>query len=74
MSNLVDALISKYKGEVQVAQANIDGFLNQPVGVADHPDMADTLDGLVKKLNSAQEQLSTLQSLKEIKDKEFIVE
>jgi|TARA_B100001113_G_scaffold48379_1_gene34852 hypothetical protein len=74
MSNLVDALISKYKGEVQVAQANIDGFLNQPVGVADHPDMADTLDGLVKKLNSAQEQLSTLQSLKEVKDKEFIVE
>ena len=74
MSNLVDALISKYKGEVQVAQANIDGFLNQPVGVADHPDMADTLDGLVKKLNSAQEQLSTLQSLKEVKNKEFIVE
>ena len=74
MSNLVDALISKYKGEVQVAQANIDGFLNQPVGVGDHPDMADTLDGLVKKLNSAQEQLSTLQSLKEVKDKEFIVE
>ena len=74
MSNLIDALISKYKGEVQVAQANIDGFLNQPVGVADHPDMADTLDGLVKKLNSAQEQLSTLQSLKEVKDKEFIVE
>ena len=74
MSNLIDALISKYKGEVQVAQANIDGFLNQPAGVADHPDMADTLDGLVKKLNSAQEQLSTLQSLKEVKDKEFIVE
>ena len=64
MSNLVDALISKYKGEVQVAQANIDGFLNQPVGVADHPDMAGTLDDLVKKLNSAEEQLSALKKVK----------
>ena len=70
MSNLVDALISKYKGEVQVAQANIDGFLNQPVGVADHPDMADTLDGLVKKLHSAQEQLFALRNLKNVKDKD----
>ena len=74
MSNLVDALIKKYEGEVLVAKANIDVLLNNPTGVADHPDMADTLDGLVKKLNSAQEQLSTLQSLKEVKDKEFIVE
>ena len=70
MSNLVDALISKYKGEVQVAQANIDVFLNQPVGVADHPDMADTLDGLVKKLHSAQEQLFALRNLKNVKDKD----
>ena len=64
MSSIVDALITKYKGEVQVAQANIDGFLNQTVGVADHPDMADTLDNLVKKLNSAQEQLSALKRVK----------
>ena len=73
MSNLVDALISKYKGEVQVAQANIDGFLNQPVGVADHPDMADTLDKLVKKLNSAEEQLSALKKVK-LDQEQFLVE
>ena len=42
MSNLVDALIKKYEGEVLVAKANIDVLLNNPTGVADHPDMADT--------------------------------
>tara|TARA_B100001778_G_scaffold231387_1_gene192595 strand:- start:917 stop:1135 length:219 start_codon:yes stop_codon:yes gene_type:complete len=70
MSNLVKALILKYQGEVEVAKANIDVLLNNPNGVADHPDMASTLDGLVKNLNSAQEQLSTLQCLET--DKTFL--
>ena len=64
MSNLVDALIKKYEGEVLVAKANIDVLLNNPTGVADHPDMAGTLDDLVKKLNSAEEQLSALKKVK----------
>jgi hypothetical protein len=70
MSNLIEALILKYQGEVEVAKANIDVLLNNPNGVADHPDMASTLDGLVKNLNSAQEQLSTLQCLET--DKTFL--
>ena len=65
MSNiLLNSLILKYKGEVEVAKANIDVLLNQPTGVADHPDMAGTLDDLVKKLNSAEEQLSALKKVK----------
>ena len=73
MSNLVDALISKYQGEVQIAKANIDVLLNNPTGVADHPDMADTLDKLVKKLNSAEEQLSALKKVK-LDQEQFLVE
>jgi len=61
---LLDSLILKYTGEVQVAKANIDVLLNNPTGVADHPDMAGTLDDLVKKLNSAEEQLSALKKVK----------
>ena len=61
---LLNSLILKYKGEVEVAKANIDVLLNQPTGVADHPDMAGTLDDLVKKLNSAEEQLSALKKVK----------
>ena len=71
MSKLVDALIKKYEGEVLVAKANIQILLHNPNGVADHPDMAGTLDGLVKNLHSAQEQLSALRSLNK-EDKEFI--
>tara|TARA_R100000231_G_C5313155_1_gene161066 strand:+ start:980 stop:1204 length:225 start_codon:yes stop_codon:yes gene_type:complete len=61
---LLDSLILKYTGEVQVAKANIDVLLNNPTGVADHPDMVGTLDDLVKKLNSAEEQLSALKKVK----------
>ena len=70
MSDLINALILKYQGEVEVARANINVLLNNPNGVADHPDMAETLDGLVKKLSDAEEQLNTLTSLKD--QKEFI--
>ena len=55
MSNLIDALILKYQGEVEVARANIDVLLNNPTGVADHPDMAETLDGLVKHNGSVMD-------------------
>ena len=71
MSKLVDALIKKYEGEVMVAKANIEILLHNPNGVADHPDMAGTLDGLVRNLHSAQEQLAALKCL-ETNDKEFL--
>ena len=71
MSNpLIDALKLKWQGEVAIAKANIDNLLNNANGVADHPDMAQTLDSLVKQLASAQEQLSTLQKLEY--DPEFL--
>jgi len=72
MSDLISALILKYKGEVLVAKANIKHLLDNPSAVADHPDMAATLDGLVKQLNSAEEQLNTLLTLQD--DKEFLSE
>ena len=69
-NNLISALILKYKGEVLIAKANIKTFIDNPNGVADHPDQAGTLDGLVKQLSDAEEQLNTLTSLKD--QKEFI--
>jgi len=73
MSNkLIDALIIKYQGEVEVAKANIDILLNHPNGVADHPDMAATLDELVKKLSDAEEQLNTLTSLQDQDEQELL--
>lgn len=73
MSNdLISALILKYKGEVLIAKANIKTFLDNPNGVADHPDQAGTLDGLVKQLSDAEEQLNTLLTLQD--DKEFLSE
>ena len=71
-NNLIQALILKYKGEVLVAKANIKTFIDNPNGVADHPDQAATLDGLVKQLSDAEEQLNTLLTLQD--DKEFIAE
>ena len=35
--NLLDALIKKLEGEIAVAQANVEVYLNQSVGIGEHP-------------------------------------
>lgn len=70
MSNLVTALVAKYNGDVMVARANIENLLSNTNGVADHPDVVATLDGLINQLASAEEKLST--ALKLEQDKTFI--
>ena len=39
MSNLIDALIAKYNGDILAAKANIKVYQNNPVGIGDHGDI-----------------------------------
>ena len=63
-NNLIQALILKYKGEVLVAKANIKTFIDNPNGVADHPDIMDTIE---KELD----EISKYNDLLEVLDKYF---
>tara|TARA_R110000796_G_scaffold241845_1_gene363692 strand:+ start:403 stop:624 length:222 start_codon:yes stop_codon:yes gene_type:complete len=59
--NLFRALELKYKADKQIAKANLDILFESHVGVADHPNMVDTMDDLLKKYAEASELLTTLQ-------------
>ena len=54
-ATLVDALLAKYKGEMLEAQANIEVYLSNPVGIGEHPDIIAALDEQITLYTDANE-------------------
>lgn len=57
---LVNALIAKYEGQIAEHSANIAVFLENGVGVAEHPGTVETLDAEVAKLAEAEDKLQSI--------------
>jgi len=62
MSNrLYSALKARYKAQVIEAEADVLNFFENPVAVAEHPHMVDTMDILITKLSEFEDKLETLE-------------
>ena len=62
MSNrLYSALRARYKAQILEAEADIVNFFENPVAVAEHPHMVDTMDILITKMSEAEDKLETLE-------------
>lgn len=59
-SPLVKALAKKLEGDIAVAQANIDVYLEQSVGIGEHPDVVQAIETQVEVLANADEKLQIL--------------
>ena len=57
---ILEALQAKYFGEIKEAQANIEIYLENPVGIGEHPEILDAIDTQVAKLAEAQEKFEVL--------------
>ena len=57
------ALVKKLEGDVEVAKADLQVFLANPIGVAEHIDYVVTAEKKLEALASAEDKLSTLTSL-----------
>ena len=57
---LYDALYDRYKAEQSEALCNIQMYFREGVGVADHPNVVDTVDKLFKDYAEATEHLKIL--------------
>ena len=69
---VVQSLFCKYEAQKQEAKVEIMLYFENPVGVADHPNLIETLDGLIKKYNEADEMIKGLQNLVgEVNENEF---
>ena len=72
MNSLMLALQKKYEADIELAKANIEVYLKNPVGIGDHPDLVAAVDCQVDKLCEASDKLKTLNEyFKDIFDKTF---
>lgn len=59
---LVNALIAKYEAQIAEHTANIAIFLENGVGVAEHPGTVETIDAEVGRLAEAEDKLATIRT------------
>jgi hypothetical protein len=57
---MLEALIKKLEGDIAVAKANIDVYLNHSVGIGEHPDIVEAVDTQVAKIAEADEKIETI--------------
>ena len=58
----IRALQLKYEAEISEAKVNIENYLGHSVGVAEHPNIIESLDNLISKLANAEDKLESLKN------------
>ena len=56
-----NALQLKYEGEIAEAQANVEVFLTNPVGIGEHPDLIGAIDTQMHRIAEAEDKLLVLE-------------
>ena len=59
---IVDALEKKYEAQMALAEANIKVFMENPVGVGEHPNIVQEVEKLLKEIKDAKEMLDELKN------------
>ena len=62
-NQIVKALISHFRASRDQAVAQLNVYVNSPVGVADHPNIVEDCTVLVKQVTEAEDCLRTLNNL-----------
>ena len=57
---LVQALKTKYDADYKMHKANLDIYLNNPVGIGEHPQHFEEMDKLVESMTAARDKLEVL--------------
>ena len=57
---ILDALKDKLKGELAVAKANVTVYLNNPVGIGEHPEVVQAIESQIEVIAAAQEKLDII--------------
>ena len=59
---IVDALEKKYEAQMAQAEANVKVFMENPVGVGEHPNIVQEVEKLLKEIKDAKEMLDELKN------------
>ena len=61
---IVDALEARYEAQIAEAEATIKIYMENSVGIGEHPQHIDEVDKLIQKIAEAEEKLGILESYK----------
>jgi len=57
---LLNALVMKLEGEAAMHEANITVYMENPVGIGEHPQIIESIESEVSKLAEALEKIDTI--------------
>ena len=57
---MIEALRKMYEAEIAHAKANVEVYLNNPVGIGEHPDLVLAVDEQIDKMAHAEDKLEVL--------------
>ena len=57
---IIDALEARYEAQILEADATLKIYLENSVGIGEHPQHIDEIDKLIEKIANAEEKLKTL--------------
>ena len=62
---LLDALEARYEAQIAEADATIKIYLENSVGIGEHPQHLDDIDNLFQKIADAQEKIKVIEEFRE---------
>ena len=67
---ILKSLRKKYEAEIDGARTNVEVYLQQPVGVAEHPDIVSSVDSQIQIIAEARDKLQEIEDMEmqQIKD------
>ena len=60
--SMIETMIQYYKANIEMHRLNLEVLLNNTVGVAEHPNMMETIDGELAKIAELDDKLLVLES------------
>ena len=60
MRDILDALKKKYEAEVDIAKATIQIYLYKPVGIGEHPQIAEEIDKQLEAITCACDKIKVI--------------
>ena len=65
---ILESLRARYEAEIAEADATINIYLNNSVGIGEHPQHIEEVDKQLQKISDAQEKLDALEIFRERKE------
>jgi len=63
MNFMLEALIKKLEGEIEIAKANVLVYTRNPSGIGEHPEVVEAIESQISKIAEAQDKINTIKDL-----------